>query len=158
MTRGRRGFHYALDPVRSLTEWELNDIVRELADLNAEVNAQQSEVKRLSAAFDSTRSQAMQQMQSRDALDIQAQRLAHAYMLELKRQLLTANGKLREKQQERDTVLEKLTQLRKYADNLDQDKDSECKKFDDKAARQGYVEADDNWLQRTHWKNRHDHH
>lgn len=156
MTRDRRGFQYALEPVRSLTEWEMNDVARALASINAATDTQQNRVNNLSLCFASARSEVIVQRQNQASLDIDAQRLAHAYMLQVQQQLVTENEKLRHMQRERDETFVRLNDMRKFADSLDRDKESAAEEHDQKVAKQSYQQADDSWLQRFHWKTNRD--
>lgn len=156
MTRDRRGFQYALEPVRSLTEWELNDIARALASLNANTNTQQDRVNGLSHCFAAARSDVIIQRQSQRSLDIDAQRVAHAYMMQVQQQLVTENEKLRQLQRDRDEMFAQLNEKRKFADSLDRNKESVAEEYDRNLAKLAYAQADDSWLQRLHWKTNRD--
>ena len=154
MTRDRRGFHYALEPVRSMTEWELNDMARELSALNAAVAAAQMLVDGLSESLATARSNVLAQRETQALLDINAQRVAHAYMVQVQEKLVTEKEQLRNTQQERDAAFDRLNDLRKFAESLDRNKESAIKDHDQKMVKQTYQQADDSWVQRLHWRKR----
>jgi len=152
MTRDRRGFNYALDPVCRLTEWEMTDIGRALSALNNDVAAQQKKVDALADCFAAARTEVIGQRQQNAILNIDAQRLAHSYMLQVQRQLQAEAGSLRQIEEERDTVLGNLNRVRKFADSLDQNKQKAAAEYDREMAKKEYQQTDDNWLQRMHWR------
>lgn len=150
MTRDRRGFTYALEPVRSLTDWELNDLVRDLADLNKATDLQQARVHELSGQFEAVRSAVIAQRQQNGVLDIDGQRRAHVYLLQVQQQLVIAQQQLHELEAQRETLMQKLNSVRKFADSLDKNKAAAAAEHDKKIANQETALADDNWLQRLH--------
>jgi hypothetical protein len=152
MTHDRRGFHYALEAVRSLTEWEINDVALLLAEQNASTDAQQKRVDGLSHSLAAVRADVIAQRQNQALLNIDAQRRAHAYMEQVQQQLIKESAHLRAILQERDKTFARLNESRKFADNLDADKESAAQEHDKKIANQTYLQADDGWLQRLHWR------
>jgi hypothetical protein len=152
MTRDRRGFTYALEAVRSMTAWDIDEIANELATLNAAASAQQKKVDGLSASLAAARAQVIAQRQVQAILDIDAQRLAHAYMLLVQQHLQLESAQLRTVLGERDATYTRLIEARKFADSLDRDKESAADEHDQKMVKQGYQQSDDNWLQRLHWR------
>lgn len=150
MTRDRRGFSYALETVRSLTDWELNDLVRDLADLNKTTDQQQARVRELSGQFEAVRSAVIAQRQQDGALDIDGQRRAHAYLLQVQQRLIIAQQQLQELETQREALMQKLNGVRKFADSLDKNKAVAAAEHDKKIANQEMILADDNWLQRLH--------
>ncbi len=152
MSRDRRGFDYALEPMRSITEWDMNDVARELAAQNAAADTQQDKVDQLSQAFAAVRSDVLAQRQTQAALNIDAQRRAHAYMAQVQQHLTAEDAQLQVMQQASDETLARLTALRKFADSLDRNKEAAAEEYDQKVVKQSYLQADDNWLQRIHWR------
>lgn len=156
MSRDRRGFTYALEPVRSMTAWEIDEIALELATQNAALGKQQKETNQLVASLAEARARVVGQRQAQALLDIGAQRNAHAYMLQVQQLLLAAQETLRELSEARDAVWARLVEARKFADSLDRDKDAAGEQHDQRVVKQQYQQSDDNWLQRQHGRNRHD--
>lgn len=152
MTGDRRGFDYALEPMRSVTEWDMNDVARELAAQNTALHSQQGKTDQLSNSLALARAEVIQQRQVQAVLNIDAQRLAHAYMLQVQQQLIIENAQLRSMQQERDETIVRLNGLRKFADSLDRNKEAAAEEYDQKIVKQGYQQVDDSWLQRMHWR------
>ena len=152
MTRDRRGFDYALEPVRSMTEWDMNDVARELGVQNAAADAQQGKVDRLTASFAAARTEVLKQRQSQALLNIDAQRRAHAYMAQVQQHLTEQSAELRSLQQQCDETIVRLNGLRKFADGLDRNKEAAAAEYDQKIEKQGYQLSDDSWLQRLHWR------
>lgn len=152
MTRDRRGFQYALEPMRSMTEWEIADLAREYARLNSAVAARLRRVDALSAALAAVRTDVLGQRKTHAVFKIDAQRMAHAYMNQVQQNLLRENAELSQAQQERDACFAQLTNARKFADSLERDKESAAAEHDQKLLRQDYQQSDDNWLQRLHWR------
>ncbi len=153
MTRDRRGFRYVLQPVLSMTSWEVDQIAHELASHNALVREQEAKVGQLAGALGAARDAVMQQRQSAARLDIDAQRNAHAYMLQVQQLLLVERAALRELEQERDAVHARFVEARKLADGLERDKEAAAAEHDMAVAKRDYQQSDDNWLQRQHWRN-----
>ncbi|MFZ6756293.1 hypothetical protein ACO0K9_03670 [Undibacterium sp. Ji50W] len=152
MTKDRRGFHYALDPVLKKTEWEMNDLFQDLAEHNAKVNQQQLKVDSLDQAIASARMDLMKQRQHAAIINIDAQRMAHNYMLQIQRQQKEESIQLREFVVTRDEAQLKLNEVRKFVDNLEKNKEVVGNEFDQEAAKKEYQLSDDNWLQRMHWR------
>jgi hypothetical protein len=150
MSRDRRGFTYALEPVRSMTAWDIDRIALELAEHNAAVSTQQSRFDQLCARLADARARVIAQRESQALLDIDAQRNAHGFMRQLQLLLLKAQAELLTAQQTRDATLERLVQARKFADSLDRNKETAAAEHDARVAKATYQEADDNWLQRQH--------
>ncbi len=153
MTRDRRGFQYALQPVLSMTSWEVDQIAHELAGHNALVREQEAKVGQLAAALGAARDAVLQQRQDSARLDIDAQRNAHAYMLQVQQLLLAERATLRELEQERDAVHARFVEARKLADGLERDKEAAAAEHDAAVAKRSYQQSDDNWLQRQHGRN-----
>lgn len=156
MSRDRRGFSYPLEPVRSMTAWEIDAIALELAAHNAALDKQQKETDQLRASLAEARARVAGQRQPLALLDIGAQRIAHAYMLQVQQQLLAAQVALSEKTEARDEAWSRLVVARKFADSLDRDKDEAGRQHDQRVVKHEYQQSDDNWLQRQHGRNRHD--
>lgn len=152
MSVDRRGFVYALEPVRSLTAWEIDEIAAELAPLNAEAAAAAQRSAQLQGQFAAARAEVMQQRSGQAALDISGERRAHEYMVQVQRMLQLALIAQREAEDARDAVYKRLVEARKRAESLDKDKEHHAGEHDQKVAKQGYQESDDNWLQRIHWR------
>ncbi|MFZ6765892.1 hypothetical protein ACO0LM_02320 [Undibacterium sp. Di26W] len=152
MTKDRRGFHYALDPVLKKTEWEMNDLFQDLAEHNAKVNQQQLKVDSLDQAIASARMELMKQRQHAAIINIDAQRMAHNYLLQIQRQQKEESIQLQELIATRDEVQLKLNEVRKFVDNLEKNKEAVGNEFDQDAAKKEYQLSDDNWLQRMHWR------
>lgn len=153
MTRDRRGFHYALEAVRSMTAWDIDGIAAELAPLNTAVAAQESRVAALAAGLAAARQAVVAQRQAEARLDISAQRLAHGYLLQAQGRLRHEQQQLRAMTAQRDAVYARLLEARKFADSLERDKESALDEHDRNTAKRSYQESDDNWLQRLHWRN-----
>lgn len=153
MTRDRRGFRYALQPVLSMTSWQVDQIAHELAGHNAAVRQQEAKVGQLAGALGAARDAVMLQRQSAARLDIDAQRNAHAYMLQVQQLLLLERAALRELEQERDAVHARFVEARQLADGLERDKETAAAEHDLAVAKRDYQQSDDSWLQRQHWRN-----
>jgi hypothetical protein len=152
MTRDRRGFSYALEPVRSMTAWEIDAIAAELAPLNAAAAQARQKVDLLAASFDAARFDAIAQRGPQAVLDIAAQRRAHGFMLQVQRRLREETAALHQAEEERDAAHQRLVQARKFAESLDRDKEAQAGEHDQQVAKQDYQLSDDNWLQRIHWR------
>lgn len=152
MTRDRRGFEYALEPLRNVTDWDMTDAAVELAAQNVEVNSQQNKVTKLSTSLSLARSEVISQRQYQTVLHINVQRLAHAYMLQIQKTLILATRQLTNIEKERDKTLYRLNELRKLAESLDRNKEQAVEEYDQSMTKLMAQQADDNWLQRLHQK------
>lgn len=152
MTRDRRGFTYALEAVRSMTAWNIDEIANELAARSDAARVQQEKVNTLSANFAAARTQVIAQRQAQALLDIGAQRLAHAYMLQVQQLLQKENAQLKTVLDERDATYTRLVDARKFAESLDRDKETAVDEHDRKMVKHSYQQSDDIWLQRLHWR------
>jgi hypothetical protein len=152
MTSDRRGFDYALEPVCRITGWKIDDLGRDLANHNRKAAAQQAQVDALAAGFAAARAQVIRQRLAESLLDIDAQRLAHAYMQHVQKQLVQERAQLLAMQEERDKVRASLLEARRFADSLERGRQEAAGEHDLAVARQGYLDADDNWMQRLHWR------
>jgi flagellar biosynthesis chaperone FliJ len=152
MTRDRRGFQYALDPVRSVTGWKIDELTLDLARCQVEVDTQQRRVDALDGNFRAGRARLMAQRASQALLDIGAERSAHDWLIQLQQQLAAEAARLRELQQACEEVRGALLEARRFADSLERDRDAALAEHDRGVARKGFVDADDNWSQRQHWR------
>jgi hypothetical protein len=152
MTRDRRGFQYALDPVRSVTGWKIDELTLELARRQGEADVQQRRVHALDGDFKSGRARLMAQRQSQAVLDVGAERGAHAYLIQLQQLLASESGRLRELEDASEETRTALLEARRFADSLERDRDTALAEHDLGVARKGFVDADDNWMQRQHWR------
>ncbi|MFZ6659032.1 hypothetical protein [Undibacterium sp. TJN19] len=152
MTKDRRGFHYALEPVLKMTEWEMNDLFQDLSEHNVRVDLQQEKVDHLNNAIASARKELVSQRQRSSLINIDAQRRAHNYLLQVQGQCQTENSHLERVIKDRDEVQMRLNEIRKFADSLEKNKETVGHEFDQETAKKGYQLSDDNWLQRMHWK------
>jgi hypothetical protein len=150
MTRDRRGFQYALDPVRSVTGWKIDELTLDLARRQGEADTQQRRVDALNSDFGAARARLMAQRQSQALLDIGAERGAHAYLIQLQQLLAGESARLRELRDTCDEVRTALLEARRFADSLERDRDAALAGHDLAVARRGFVDADDNWMQRQH--------
>ncbi|BBB70242.1 hypothetical protein UNDYM_5989 (plasmid) [Undibacterium sp. YM2] len=151
MTKDRRGFQYGLEPVLKLKEWEVNDLYQELAGHNASVKEQQAKVDSLAQAIASARTELIKQRQNKALINIDVQRMAHMYMLQMQNQQQQESMQLQEMLQVRDDAQRRLNEVRKFVDNLEKNKEAMAHEFDLEAAKKEYQLSDDNWLQRMHW-------
>jgi hypothetical protein len=152
MTRDRRGFQYVLDPVRSVTGWKIDELTLDLAQRQVEFDAQQRRVDALQGDFGAARTRLMGQRQSQALLDIGAERSTHDYLDQLQRLLATESARLRELQDACEEVRGALLEARRFADSLERDREAALAEHDLGIARKGFVDADDNWMQRQHWR------
>ncbi|GAB2842881.1 hypothetical protein GCM10027277_07700 [Pseudoduganella ginsengisoli] len=152
MTRDRRGFHYALEPVRQVTDWDIDQIGRELAPLNDAVAGHERKVGGLQQALSAAQSALMAQRRANAVLDVTAQRAAHGYLVQVQQQLAAARDALRACADERDAVQARLLEARRRADSLERDRDAALAEHDLATARRAFQQADDIWLQRLHWR------
>ncbi|RSZ56290.1 hypothetical protein HF313_22255 [Massilia atriviolacea] len=152
MSGDRRGFAYALEPVRSMTAWEIDEIASDLAVLNQAARVLQQACDTLAGQFAAVRADIIAQRQAQAALDIGGQRRAHDYMLQVQLQLQAKLVELRAAEEERDAMYLRLIDARKFAESLDRDREAQAGEHDQKVAKQGYQLSDDNWLQRIHWR------
>lgn len=150
MSRDRRGFNYALEPVRSMTQWDIDAIACELAERNQAVAQQQRLVDGLAANFGAARAAVIAQRQNQAVLDIGAQRVAHGYMLQVQHQLQAGQIELGTLNEARDATWARLVEARKFADSLDRDKEAAAAEHDQRVTKQEYQQSDDNWLMRQH--------
>lgn len=152
MTRDRRGFHYALDPVRSVTGWKIDELTLELARRQGELDACRRKADALDAEFSAARARLMAQRAAAALLDVAAERSAHAYLRSVGQQLAAATAELQAVQQQYDEVRAALLEARRFADSLERDRDSALAEHDLGVARRAFADADDHWMQRQHWR------
>ena len=150
MTRDRRGFQYALDGVRSLTGWKVDELTLDLARSQGEVDVQQGRVDALAAEFRAARTRLMGQRQVHAILDIGAEHGAHVYLVRVQQALAGESAQLRVLQEQADTVRAALLEARRFADSLERDRESALAEHDLTAARLYFADADDSWMQRQH--------
>jgi uncharacterized protein YdiU (UPF0061 family) len=152
MSGERQGFRYPLEPLRNLTQWNLDDLARELATLNSAIDTQKEQVQLLTGKFASARDEVISQRQAQTLLNINAQRLAHAYLTQVQRQLAKEREQLRGMLKQRDEMFARLNELRKFSESLSRDRETAVEEYDQKIVKQGYEEADESWLQRLNWR------
>lgn len=150
MTRERRGFRYALDGVRSVTGWKVDELTLDLAHCQGEVDAQQGRVDTLTSQFTAGRRRLMTQRQAQAVLDAGAERGTHLYLMQLQHSLAVESARLQALSAHCDSVRSALLEARRLADSLEQHRDSALAEYDLVLARLQYAEADDSWMQRQH--------
>jgi hypothetical protein len=153
MTRDRRGFRYALDGVRSVTRWKIDDLTLELARRQGEADDQQKRVDGLAGEFRAARTQLLDRRAARAPLDIGAERGAHAYLVRLQQALAAASAELRTLRERCDATRAALLEARRFADSLERDRDAALAEHDLAVARRLFAAADDDWMQRQHGRN-----
>ena len=153
MTGDRRGFRYALDGVRSVTGWKIDELTLELAQRQGDADEQQGRVDALAAEFRMARTQLLARREAQALLDIGAERGAHAYLIRLQQSLAAASTELRTLRARCDETRAALLEARRFADSLERDRDAALADHDLALARRLFADADDNWLQRQHWRN-----
>jgi hypothetical protein len=152
MTTERKGFTYPLEPVRSLTDWNVNDLGRELAAINRTIDEQRSQLDASSAQFAAARAEVMRQRDTQLLLNVGTQRVAHNYLIEVQRQLQAHKQRLQEMMMQREELFTRLTELRKFSESLDRNRESLVEEHDRKIVKQSYEQADESWLQRLKWR------
>lgn len=152
MTRDRRGFAYPLEPMSRMTDWQILDTGTQLADASEQVEMQQATVERLQAEFAAARAKILEQRQHDRLLDISGQKMAHSYIQQIQQRLATERATLGKLRAARDRIAAAMQQLRKLADSLEEHRTELEREHDQAIAKRHYQEADENWLQRTHWR------
>jgi hypothetical protein len=150
MTRDRRGFRYALDGVRSVTGWKIDELTLELAQRQGEADAQQARVDALTNEFRTARTGLLARRGSQALLDVGAERGAYAYLVRLQQTLAAAAGELRALNARCDETRAALLEARRFADSLERDREAALAEHDLAMARRLFADADDNWMQRQH--------
>jgi hypothetical protein len=153
MTRDRRGFRYALDGVRSVTGWKIDELTLELALRQGDSDAQQGRVDALAGEFRTARTQLLARRQAQALLDIGAERGAYAYLVRLQQTLAAASNELRRLQELRDETRAALLEARRFADSLERDREAALAEHDLAMARRQFADADDHWMQRQYGRN-----
>lgn len=153
MSGDRRGFHYALEPLQRLTQWQLDEKARDLSEQNARVEAAQQHLDRLQADIEATRRELLRRMEPPALLDLDVQRRTFAYLCQLQNPAQTARDDLRTATATRDETLAQLIELRQRSEGLEKHREAEAAVYDQHQARQINLAADESWLQRRHWSN-----
>lgn len=156
MARDSRGFRYVLEPLRRLTEWRLNDTAVALAQANSAADRQRRRVDDLSSQLSSASAELLALRRPQAPLDIQAQRVAHAYLAQVQHQLRMEAETLRSAQRDREAAFERWQKTQRLANSLDDDREAAVARHDAELAKQAYRQADELWLQRLHWRKNHD--
>jgi hypothetical protein len=148
---GKR-FHYALEPLRLKSEWDMDAAQRELAQVSEQVRAQQSAVDELTAAYNEAREGRRPATPQIAPLMLQLRSMEQAYLQQAAHRVLNASRRLDELSQEQQRSLQQTVKLHKYRDNLDRDRsqrqDEHRRSVDASIAR----DAEELWLQRHHGK------
>ncbi|HYD79893.1 MAG TPA: hypothetical protein VEC06_08790 [Paucimonas sp.] len=147
----RRGFRYELEPVQRKCDWDLNDVVLELADLNRSVSEQEQRVQELTHEFSQVREGWNSQIRT-GRLNIDMQRLTYGYLAQLQERISQRQIHLKSLEQERDTVIRRSHELRKFADNIEKHRGEALRGHERKLADIAFKDADDIWLQRMNWR------
>lgn len=153
MTRDRRGFRYALDGVRSVTGWKIDELTLELAQRQGEADAQQGRVDTLADEFAAARTGLLDRRAGQAPLDVGAERGAHAYLVRLQQTHAAALAELRILRARCDETRAALLDARRLADSLERDREAALAEHDLAMTRRLYADADDNWIQRQHGRN-----
>jgi hypothetical protein len=144
-----RGFHYALTPVKDKCEWDMNEVMLELSELNGRVAEQQSRLQALGRQFEAVRAGTGNAGQP---LDLAMRQMACRYLADVQQQISAGRHQVRELETVRDHAIARSHSLRKFADHLDEHRTQELTVYRRAMAQKAFGEADDSWLQRVNWR------
>jgi chromosome segregation ATPase len=147
----RRGFRYELEPVQRKCDWDLNDVVLKLTDVNRSVSEQEQRVQKLTHEFSQVKEDWNSQLKT-GQLNIDLQRITYGYLSQLQDRISQKQIHLKSLEQERDTVIQRSHELRKFADNLEKHRGDALREHERKLAEVAFKDADDTWLQRINWR------
>ncbi len=141
-----RGFRYALEPLRSKCDWELQDLQQTLAELHRKIDDARQVIlecqEQLSAATaDLSRQSAESQVRYADR-----QNIAQNYIAQLSNRLRGWRKDLKELERQRDDTVAELHRLQKFADGLDDNRTEEMKEYAKTLGNTDMAETDDAWL------------
>jgi chromosome segregation ATPase len=149
----RRGFQYALAPVQRKCDWDLQDVLLALGELNQAEAAAGQRLGALREQVQQVRADWTRQLQQ-GQLNLELQRLTHAFLGQLAQRIAALQAHMTRLRQRRDQVLEQAQALRRLADQLARHRSEALRGHERAVAEAGYRAADDIWLQRSHWRKR----
>ncbi len=152
MAHDPRGFSYALEPLRSKCDWDLQQLRVDLARINDRVHNQIGEVRERETRLASATVEFGRRHNKARIIFADKQQLEHAYLSQQATQLQRAQKMLIELEAERDLVLEKVHKLQKFTDGLEENRDEEIKNYTKVIVKAEIAEADDAWLRGTKWR------
>ncbi|WP_284620591.1 hypothetical protein [Aquabacterium humicola] len=146
----KRGFRYALEPLRVKGEWELAEMQVRLADCNRALDEVQVVVERLTdevrSQFDASRTVSAPS----DAMAAEVQSMRRAYLGLLSRRLESAErdrGRIEDRQRE---IAERTTRMQRFNDGIERHRDEQWQEHLKGLDVQAGKEADDAWLRGRH--------
>ncbi|MCE3261342.1 MAG: hypothetical protein K0R43_421 [Pseudoduganella sp.] len=147
----RRGFQYVLEPVQRKCDWDLQDAMLALGELNQAETAAGQRLGALQQQVQQVRGDWARQLQQ-GQLNLELQRLTHAFLEQLAQRIDALQAQLERLRQRRAQVLEQARTLRGLADQLGRHRREALRGHERAVAEAGYRAADDLWLQRSHWR------
>ena len=142
----KRGFKYALEPLRVKGEWELAEMQVRLADCNRALDEVQTVVERLTDEVRSQCDASRTEAAKRDMLAVEVQSMRRAYLGMLSRRLTSAErdkGRIEGRQRE---VADQTTRMQRFSDGIQRHRDEQWHEHLKGLDVQAGKEADDAWL------------
>ncbi len=147
-----RGFRYALQPLRSKTDWDLQDLQQTLADLHRKIDASRQAIAECQGQLSAASAELAQQSAESQIMYADRQNNAQNYIAQLSVRLRNWRKELRELEKQRDAAVAELHRLQKFADGLDDNRDDDMKEYAKTLDKADIVEADDAWLRGMKWR------
>jgi chromosome segregation ATPase len=149
----RRGFRYELEAVQRKCDWDLSEAGQALVELNQRVSQQGQRVKQLGEEFAVIRAGWSSRMQAQ-RIDLELQRITSQYLSQLQDRISLQRADLAGLEQQREQVVQRSHELRKFADNIDEHRKGALNSHERHLADLAGKDADDIWLQRMNWRKR----
>lgn len=154
MSRDRRAFRFALQPVYTSAQWKIDEILALNAGLRQALALLESQAAELATAIVRSGSELLASEGSAGLIDIDARRRANGYLVHLRTRQASLEPELSAARQAWDDGVARLRLARQFAEGLERHREAALSEHDETIARQGYQSASDDWLQRMQWRNR----
>ena len=153
MKREPRGFDYPLEPLRRKCDWELHELRHALKRLNEDVAGRTERSLTCATQLSTASDELARQMEQSQRIHVDQQFIAHAYIGRLVQQLSLARAAQKQCEAERDETIQQLFKAQKFADGLEEHRDSAVSEYANVLGKADMVEMDEAWLRSTHGRN-----
>lgn len=150
--RPPRGFRYALEPLRQVTAWDIDQLRLDHATALLALEQATAQAKSIGTEFDATLAHLRKPQTEGLLVGLGFQQACHAYLAQLQKQSDEASAEVKRCQHAVNAIGERLADQRNRAEGLDRDRARASGEHALAIARREQVLADDYWFQRQHWR------
>lgn len=152
MKRDPRGYRYSLEPLRTKSGWEIQELQQSLARHNKKIGEKSHAVQQCETHLASISNEMASKLAREQIIHADQQMVVNAYLASQHNLLAGMREELRHLDSQRDDVLQQLRRMQKFSDGLDEHRGEDAKNYAKEMEKNNMVEADDAWLRSITWR------